>query len=217
MEANTNNRYITIWFALIVIGVFITQILITNFTSFFSLNQSSLFEPYRFVSAIFLHGSLLHLLFNLFALLFFGLIAENLIGSKKFFWFFIISGVFANVVSFSFYPSSLGASGAIMGLIGLVAVLKPMMAVWAFGLILPMFAVAIIWIGASIFGIFGMGESNIGYLAHLSGIFLGILYGFLLRINNKDKNGKLVVFKNSKKIQIPEEHMQAWENFYLKK
>ncbi len=212
-----NNRYFVVWFSLVLIGVFITQLLISNFTSAFSLDQNSLLEPWRFITAIFLHGSLLHLSFNLFALLFFGFISERLIGSKKFFWFFLICGVFANIISFSFYPSSLGASGAIMGLIGLVAVLRPMMAVWAFGLILPMFAVAIIWIGASILGIFGLGDNNIGYLAHLSGIFLGILYGFLIRVNNKDKNGKLVVFNSSKKINIPEEHMQTWENIYLKK
>lgn len=209
-----NNKYITLWLSLVLIGIFIIQILITNFTSLFSLNQNSLFEPWRFITAIFLHGSILHLFFNLFALIFFGLITENLIGSKRFFWFFMISGIFANIISFSFYPSSLGASGAIMGLIGLVAVLRPMMTVWAFGIILPMFVLAIIWVAASVLGIFGFGDTSIGYLAHLSGLFIGILYGFYLRLNKKIQKDNSIIYRN--KIIIPEADIRKWEDWNLK-
>ena len=174
---NSDKKYFSLWICIAIVGIFVVQLLFSGFTNSFILTSRALIEPWRFVTAIFLHSSLLHLLYNLFSLIFFGLILENLIGSKKFLMLFIVSGIFANILSFSFYPSALGASGAIMALIGCVAVLRPMMVVWAFGIILPMFALAIIWVIASILGIFGLGEQNIGYLAHLSGILIVILYG----------------------------------------
>ena len=174
--------------------------------------------PYvwQFFTAIFLHGSLAHLVYNLFALVFFGLIAEKFIGSNKFLMLFLVSGIFANMISFLMFPDgfALGASGAIMALIGVVAVLRPMMTVWAFGIIMPMFILAIIWIIGSVLGIFGLGDPGIGYIAHLFGIFMGVLYGLYFRLKTKQHRENYIIFR--RKIHIPENEIRRWENFYMK-
>jgi len=208
-------RFYSLWLCLLCIVIFIFQVWIPLFTQTFILSSDALFKPWQFLSAIFLHGSLTHLLYNLFALFIFGLILERTIGSKKFVLLFLISGILANIFSFSFYPNSLGASGAIMALVGCLAVLRPMMAVFAFGIILPMFAVAIVWVIGSFLGIFGFGDQGVGYIAHLSGLFIGVLYGFFLRLKYKRENHS--VYSSTRRIVIPEDTMRNWEDFYMKR
>ena len=141
------------------------------------LTPLALEKPWQFLTAVFLHGSASHLIYNLFALIMFGLILEGLIGSRKFIFLYLVSGILANVFSFWIDPNvnALGASGAIMDIMGVVAVLKPKMTVWTFNLPLPMFIVAILWIAGSVLGIFGFGDQGIGHSSHLSGILIGIL------------------------------------------
>jgi len=122
-------KFYTLLLTLIIIAVFILQAIIPNFTDSLLLNQQSFPEVWRFVTAIFLHGSLTHLIFNLFALILFGLVLESLIGSNRFLLVFFSTGIIANIISFNFYPASLGASGAIMGIIGALTVSKPLMTV----------------------------------------------------------------------------------------
>lgn len=208
-------RFYSLWLCLTCIVVFLLQLWIPLFTQTFILSQDALIKPWQFLSAIFLHGSVIHLAYNLFALFIFGLILERTIGSRKFLLLFLISGIIANVFTFYFYPNSLGASGAIMAVIGCLAVLRPMMAVFSFGVILPMFAVAIVWIIGSFLGIFGFGDQGVGYIAHLSGLFIGVLYGFFLRLKNKDNN--FSVYSSDKKVVIPEDTMRGWEKVYFGK
>jgi hypothetical protein len=189
--------------------MFILQLLIPNFTNALVLNQQSFPQIWRFITSIFLHGSIEHLIFNLFALIMFGLILESLIGTKKFLIVFFVSGVLANLIAVNFYSSSLGASGAIYGILGCLAVIRPLMTIWAFSLPMPMFIAAIIWIILGIIGIFNPID-NIGHIAHLSGIFFGVLFGLYIRIKNKNK----IIKKD--KIKIPEKYMQNWENYYIK-
>lgn len=202
-------KFISLWLALFCILMFILQIAIPNFTDSLILNQNSFSEPYRFISSIFLHGSLTHLIYNLFALLLFGLILEKLIGSKKFIIVFFSSGIIANLISVNFYSSSLGASGAIFGIIGALTIIRPLMAVWAFGIPMPMFIASILWITGDILGIFM--PSNIGNIAHLSGIAIGILSGLILRLTSKKQPRSF-----SYKIKIPDDYLDKWEDRYIR-
>jgi len=203
-------KFITLWLSLICILFFIIQSIIPGFTDALILNQSSLFQPWRFLTSIFLHGSLLHLVSNLFALILFGFILEKLIGSARFLAVFFVSGIFANIISFNFYPSSLGASGAIMGIIGCLAIIRPMMTVLAFSLPMPMFIAAILWILGDIFGVFSPDE--IGHIAHLSGILFGAIFGIVFRIRRRYAGNKLAI---QRKINIPEDYMRNWERIYM--
>ena len=209
------------WIALFCVIVFILQSIISGFTEFFILNQKALnnYEIWRFVSSIFLHGSLSHLAFNLFALLFFGFILEKTIGSRKFLFSFLVSGIIANIVAINYYNSSLGASGAIYGLLGTLTILKPMMMVWAFGLIMPMFIASIMWVTADVLRTLGaFGPTNVGSIAHLSGIVVGIVFGIIFLIN-KRKNKRMKGNKNNSnnriKINFNEGFMESWENYNL--
>jgi len=206
------NKNYTLWLAGICVVVFIIQSIIPGFTDSFMLSSSAITQPWQFITAIFLHGGIAHLFYNLFALIIFGLILEKLIGSRKFILLFLVSGIIANLISFAFYHSSLGASGAIMGIIGVLAVLRPMMTVWMYNLPMPMFVVAIIWTAGSVLGIFGLGDPSVGHIAHLSGIVVGLAYGFYLRAKY-DKRNKI---NNSnmfeRKIIIDENSMRQWED-----
>jgi len=199
-----------LWLSLICIIIFILQNLpgIPGFTEMLILNKKAVydFQIWRFVSAIFLHGGIVHLTYNLFALLFFGVLLEKLIGSKKFLGLFFIAGIVANLVSVWFYESSLGASGAIYGILGALVILKPMMMVWAFGLIMPMFIAGILWIIGGIIGIFI--PSNTGHIAHLSGIGVGFLIGLVFLINQKKR--KNIVLK------VPDNYIRLWEDKYFR-
>lgn len=173
-----------LWLSLIIILIFILQIIIPGFTEAFVLNQKSLtnYQIYRFLTAIFLHGSITHLLFNLFALIFFGLILEKSLGSRNFLIIFLSSGIIANLIAVNYYSSSLGASGAIYGIIGALTIIKPFMMIWAFGMLMPMFIASILWVTADILRTLGaFGPTNIGTIAHLSGIAIGLILGILLK------------------------------------
>ncbi len=203
-------KFYTIWLVLFIIFVFVLQFLIPNFTAFFILNQFSFQQPWRFVTAIFLHGSLIHLVYNIFALVFFGLITEKIIGSRNFLFLFLSSGIFGNVVSVNFYPSSLGASGAIYGIIGTLTIMQPLMTVFAFSIPMPMFLASILWAGGDLLGVFYSPE-NIGYIAHISGLIIGLVFGLISRFFRKSKNPKEKIYKK----EISEDELRNWENSWI--
>ncbi len=200
-------KFYTLWLTGIIIVFFIFQSLSGGFTDALILNQESFSQPWRFVSAIFLHGSLSHLVYNLFALILFGLILESLVGSKKFLLLFFITGILANLISVNFYFASLGASGAIFGIIGALAVIRPMMTIWAFGLPMPMFVAAIIWAAGDIIQTFV--PTNVGTIAHLSGIFFGVILGLFFRKKERKKT-------RDEKIIFDEESLRRWEDNWLR-
>ena len=76
-------------------------------------------ELWRLFTPMFLHGSILHIAFNMYALFNFGPGLELHYGRWRFLGLFILSGFAGNVISFMFSPNpSLGSSTAIFGLLG---------------------------------------------------------------------------------------------------
>jgi rhomboid protease GluP len=76
---------------------------------------------WRLVTAVFLHGGLLHIGMNLWCLFDLGPQVESLFGTAKFTVFYLVTGVAGFLVSLFFVPAlSIGASGAILGLIGVL-------------------------------------------------------------------------------------------------
>jgi len=204
-------KFYPLWLCLILIVVFIMQNIIPAFTDLFILDKAKIlysYEFWRFATSIFLHGSIVHLLYNLFALALFGIILEKFIGSKNFLLVFFLSGIFANVVAVNFYNSSLGVSGAIYGILGGLVLIKPNMMVWAFGFPMPMFVAGILWVAGSVLGIFI--PSNTGHIAHLSGIIIGFILGFVFIMGRRNKKFK------EKKVIIPETYIKNWENEYMR-
>ncbi len=193
-------------YALILSGfcivIFLFQFAILSFTGFFLLDESSWIQPWRFITAIFLHGSFSHLLYNLFALALFGSILEGIIGGRRFLIVFFITGILANLIAVNFYPSSLGASGAIFGVIGAITIVRPTLIVWAYGLPMPMFIAGALWAIGDIIGIFV--PSNVGNIAHLAGLAAGLIIGAFYRDWNKSD-------KSENSLVLDERNVRKWE------
>ena len=200
-------KFYVAWLAGICVLVFILQTAFSGFTELFLLNSNSFIQPWRFVTAIFLHGDLGHLIYNLFALVLFGSMLERLVGSKRFLAVFFITGIGANLFSVFFYPSSLGASGAIFGIIGSLIVVRPTLVVFAFGLPMPMFIAGILWALGDVIGLFV--PSNVGNIAHLSGLAIGLLLGAFYR----DWRRRRIPRERS---GLDEGFMRRWEDVHLK-
>jgi rhomboid protease GluP len=75
---------------------------------------------YRLVTAMFLHGGLIHIGFNMMVLLDLGPIVEEIYGSARYFFFYVVMGIVSFLVSAWTGHFAIGASGAILGLVGLL-------------------------------------------------------------------------------------------------
>ena len=141
--------------------------------------------PWMFLTSIFLHSNFSHLLFNMFALFFFGMYLERIVGRQTFVIIFILSGIVGNLGHMITTPDpsipAIGASGAVYGVMGALAVLVPFMLVFVYGMLpLPMVVVAILYAILDLVGIFS--PSGIAHGAHLGGMFVGIVLALYLKI-----------------------------------
>ena len=75
-------------------------------------------EWYRLITAMFLHGGLIHIGFNMMSLMQLGPALEELYGSSRYFFLYIFTGAFGFLVSSYTLHNSLGASGGLLGLVG---------------------------------------------------------------------------------------------------
>jgi len=191
---NYDNRNYSLKILIITAIAFILQQIIPYFESIFILNSSYILSrPWMFLTAIFLHGSLIHIFFNMFALLIFGPLIEDRIGSRRFLFVYIIGGLIANIVGVFFYPQALGASGAIMAMLGTLVILMPHLRVFIYGLIpIPLWMAGILWFLLDLFGSFS-GTRGIGHIVHIAGLLFGLIFGLYLR--NKTQK---ISFKNIK-------------------
>jgi rhomboid protease GluP len=81
-------------------------------------------QVWRLFTPIFLHGSILHIAFNMYALFYIGPTLERFYGRRRYLALFLLSGFAGNVISFMFSPyQSLGSSTSIFGLLGAEGVL----------------------------------------------------------------------------------------------
>ena len=123
---------------------------------------------------MFLHGDPIHLLSNMFALLLFGATVENnkSISKIKFLIIYFISGLIGNLFSLIFLPLdaiSLGASGAIFGLIGVVFTI---IATDDRSLLFFALFYLVFFIATSLM-------PGINFWAHIFGLLGGVLLGYL--------------------------------------
>jgi len=104
------------------------------FSQYLALTPSLILQGkslWTLLTSMFLHGSFFHIFANMFSLFFIGGFLEKIIGRKRFFWLYIWSGIFGGIVFvfaskiFATNLPAVGASGAIFGLLGVLAVLVP--------------------------------------------------------------------------------------------
>ena len=139
---------------------------------------------WQFVTYMFVHGSFLHLFFNMFALIMFGRTLEQYLGTREFLLFYFLCGILGGIVSYLFYMiqgvvnvAVMGASGAIFALLFLCAVFFPNARLLLFFFIpLKMPIAVIVYIAIELFSqIYGLANGT-AHLVHLSGILIAWLY-----------------------------------------
>jgi membrane associated rhomboid family serine protease len=125
-------------------------------------------EYYRLITSAFLHGGFLHLALNMYALYLFGPEIEAALGRWRFTALYLVSAVGGSVVSYTFgqpFQPSVGASGAVFGLLGAYFVIlrrlrrdtTPLLVLLAINLVL------------------GFTVARIDWRAHLGGLVVGAL------------------------------------------
>jgi membrane associated rhomboid family serine protease len=77
-------------------------------------------QPWRLVMAVFLHGGLLHIGFNMWVLMDIGPQIEELYGSARYFFIYVVTGIGGYLLSSFSGHFSVGGSGALLGLIGVL-------------------------------------------------------------------------------------------------
>jgi rhomboid protease GluP len=77
-------------------------------------------QPWRFVMAVFLHGSILHIVFNMWFLMDVGPMIEELYGSARCLFIYVVTGIGGYIASSAIGHFSIGGSGALMGLVGVL-------------------------------------------------------------------------------------------------
>ena len=164
--------------------MFLFQLLFPSIDELFSFVPAFAFtQPWRFVTSIFLHAGISHLVFNMFALIMFGNYLELRVGSRKFLEIFLIAGIVGNLAYFLTNPfgkiPAVGASGGIYGIIGALAMIQPSLIVYVGYVPMPLIFAALIWALISFIGMFI--PSNIAHQAHLAGLIVGALYGYRIR------------------------------------
>ena len=77
-------------------------------------------QPWRLITAIFLHGSLIHIGFNMWVLLDIGPMVEEMYGSARYLFLFVVTGAVGYITSSALGHLSVGASGSLLGLVGVL-------------------------------------------------------------------------------------------------
>ncbi|MGI9824978.1 rhomboid family intramembrane serine protease [Agromyces sp. Marseille-Q5079] len=131
------------------------------------------YEPWRALTSVFLHGSILHLLLNMYTLWLFGQLLESMLGRWRFLALYLISGLAGSVgVVLLAAPLGwvLGASGAIFGLMGAFVVIQRRLG----GNLTQLYILLAINLGIGF-----LPGANISWQAHLGGLVGGALVGLI--------------------------------------
>jgi len=147
----------------------------TNFS--FSFLESS-FWPWQLLTFQFMHGGLWHLFFNMFAIWMFGIELENSWGSRRFLFYYLLTGIGAGLVQLAISAGpTVGASGGVFGVLLAFGMMNPERKIFIFPIFIPIKAkyFVMIYAGLELFlGITGSSD-GIAHLAHVGGAATGFL------------------------------------------
>lgn len=162
--------------------VFIATFIDSNLINLLALRPALIASmPWTIITSMFTHANLWHILFNMLAFFFFGRFVMSLLGTRYMLLIYFIGGIVGNIFFMLMAPNSaaVGASGAIYALGGTLIVLRPQLRVVILPIPVPMPLWVAILVGFLILLVPGAG--GIAWQAHLGGLILGVIAGFLLR------------------------------------
>jgi membrane associated rhomboid family serine protease len=162
------------------IGVFFLQSTTGGITELLIfIPRLILVRPWTIITYMFLHAGMMHLVFNMLGLFFFGPRVEERLGSRSFMNLYLISGITGALLSLIMGPSAavLGASAAVFGVMLAFAWFWPEapIHIWA---IIPIQARTLVIITTllSLWSGFGGVRGNVAHFAHLGGYVGAFLY-----------------------------------------
>ncbi len=146
------------------------------------------------LTSLFMHAGWAHIGGNMLFLWIFGDNVEHRVGPIRFLLFYLAAGVIASMAQILINPNSpvptLGASGAISGVLGAYIILYPVnrVTVWAWFIVtVPAVVVIGMWIvlqfvnGFGAFAVSQETDGGVAYFAHIAGFIVGVLVGLLVR------------------------------------
>ena len=140
-------------------------------------------QYWRLLTYLFLHKDLMHCVVNIIGLYWFGRIAQNIFGTPRFLAIYFISGMLSGVAQTLLAPDTpaVGASGAVMGILGAVAA-----GIYRMKCYLPekIWRTELLWLlGLAVFSaISDQIVPQVATFAHLGGTVAGLIFGFIVRV-----------------------------------
>jgi len=197
-------------------------------------HRGFIWQPFTY---IFLHGGLLHILINMLFLWMFGVDLERAWGKRRFYVYFFVTGAGAGLINVlvktlldphstgtSVFIPTIGASGAIYGVLLAAAIMFPDRQVWLipFPVQIPMKIYVTAAIAIEFFATLGTGD-NVSHVTHLGGALVGYLYLrrglFLYRTRNgyldwkrRRTRRRFDVYLQKHKNEPPAPHDDHWVN-----
>lgn len=182
--------------------------------------MASDFHIHQFVTYMFLHGGWTHIFFNMFALWMFGVVVENVWGAKRFLFYYILCGIGAglmqelaqyvnytieNLAAYQYVNiggqqittdayinlwTTIGASGAVYGILLAFGMIFPNERIFIFPLPVPIKAKWFVcgYVAIELFMAMSSSGDGVAHMAHLGGMLFGFL---LIRYWNKHPNSSM--------------------------
>jgi membrane associated rhomboid family serine protease len=151
---------------------------------YLALTPAYLFQrPWTLITHMFVHQNFDHLFWNMFFLFFFALPLEQRVGEKRFLEIYIFSGLvgaIAQMLISSPYAIMMGASGALYGAMGCLAMIAPEIRVLLFFVIPLRIQWAVVLYVLIDFSMLGAAD-NIAHMAHITGLLVGVAFGYMMR------------------------------------
>ncbi len=212
---------------------------IAHFNQLFGLVPEKVISEgkvWQLFTYMFLHGGILHLLVNMYLLYIFGRAIEEAWGSKKFIQYYLFCGIGAGLLILiigyftdgtsarsAYSLATIGASGAVFGVLLAFAMLFPNMEFMLLIPPMPMKAkhLVILYGAIAFFSEIGQVQDNISHIGHLGGILFGLIYFFTIhkirpahtrKFNSKVGNARKTVMLKEKEKIFSED-----KNFEIKK
>jgi membrane associated rhomboid family serine protease len=213
-------------FKLIVINVIVYALQSINeggymspITAYFALWPIAVVENlyiWQIFTYMFLHGNFWHIFFNMYALLIFGMPIEQEWGGRKLLLYYLFTGTGAGITIFlmnlisqgqAYISPTLGASGAVFGLLLAFGVLFPDVELLIF-FILPIKAkyLVVLYGGMELFFELSGSTSNVSHVGHLGGLLFGIIYFIVFKRKAITFKGRMMQAKLARNIR---EHDEA--------
>ena len=175
------------------VAVFLAVFVVPRLTIYFGLTPAAVFQDlwiWQPVSYMFVHREVFHILFNMLAVWMLGVDLERAWGTNAFLTYYFVTGVGAGLTTMAvsllpfafagpvYYAVTIGASGAVYGLLLAYALAYPNRPMLFFPIPVPVparYFVLILGVIAFLSSV-GSATSGIAHAAHLGGLFVGWIY-----------------------------------------